>query len=130
MKEAVTTDAAPKAIGPYSQAVKAGGFVFCSGQIALDPTTGTVIEGGIVEQTEQVMKNVAGLLKASGCSFADVVRATVFLKSMSDFAAVNEVYGKYVAKGGAVPPSRSTVAVAGLPRDVLVEIDVIAITKN
>jgi 2-iminobutanoate/2-iminopropanoate deaminase len=101
-------------------------MVFVSGQIAIDPATGQVIEGGVPEQTERVMKNLSGVLAAAGTSLANVVRATVFLRSMSDFAAMNEVYGRYMTAGGAKPPSRSTVAVAGLPRDVLVEIDVIA----
>lgn len=126
MKKAIATDHAPKAIGPYSQAINANGFIFASGQIALDPASGQVIPGGVSEQTERVMQNIAAILTAAGTSLANVVRATVFLKSMSDFADMNEVYGKHMTANGAVPPSRSTVAVAGLPKDVLVEIDVIA----
>jgi 2-iminobutanoate/2-iminopropanoate deaminase len=126
MKEAIATDQAPKAIGPYSQAIKANGFLFASGQIAIDPATGQVIEGGISEQTERVMQNIAAILTKAGTNFANIVRATVFLKSMSDFTAMNEIYGKHMTANGAVPPARSTVAVAGLPRDVLVEVDVIA----
>ena len=126
MKQAVATDRAPKAIGPYSQAITSGGFLFASGQIALDPATGQIIEGGIAEQTEQVMKNLSQVLAAANLTFANVVKSTVFLKTMSDFAAMNEIYGRYVTADGATPPARSTVAVAGLPRDVLVEVDVIA----
>ena len=127
MKTAVKTANAPQAIGPYSQAVVANGLVFCSGQIALDPGSGIVVEGGIREQAERVMLNLKALLAEAGTDFSRVVRATVYLKTMSDFAAVNEIYGRYVTAGGAIPPSRSTVAVAGLPRDVLVEIDLIAL---
>ena len=126
MKEAIATEQAPKAIGPYSQAIKANGFLFASGQIAIDPATGQVIEGGISEQTERVMQNIAAILTKAGTNFGNIVRATVFLKSMSDFTAMNEIYGKHMTANGAVPPARSTVAVAGLPRDVLVEVDVIA----
>ena len=126
MKQVVATKSAPQAIGPYSQAIKANGFVFVSGQIAIDPATAQVIEGGVAEQTERVMKNLSAVLEAAGTSLANVVRATVFLRSMSDFATMNEVYGRYMTAQGANPPSRSTVAVAGLPKDVLVEIDVIA----
>jgi 2-iminobutanoate/2-iminopropanoate deaminase len=127
MKQAIATDRAPKAIGPYSQAVIAGGLLYASGQIALNPATGQIIDGGIAEQTEQVMKNLSQVLAAANLTFANVVKSTVFLKSMSDFAAMNEIYGRYVTSEGATPPARSTVAVAGLPRDVLVEVDVIAV---
>ncbi len=126
MKQAIATDRAPQAIGPYSQAIKANGFIFVSGQIPIDPATGQVIEGGIPQQTERVMKNLAAILAEAGTSLANVVRATVFLQSMSDFAAMNEVYGRHMTANGTVPPARSTVAVAGLPKDVLVEVDVIA----
>jgi 2-iminobutanoate/2-iminopropanoate deaminase len=119
----IATKNAPQAIGPYSQAVVAGGFLFSSGQIALDPATGNVVEGDIRVQTEQVLKNLAGVLAEAGTSFRHVVKTTVFLASMDDFAAMNEVYA--LAFGGH-RPARSTVAVQTLPRHVLVEIDVIA----
>jgi len=123
MAEVVATKDAPQAIGPYSQALKVGGFLFASGQIAIDPATGQVIEGDIAAQTERVMKNVAAILKAGGISLQRVVKTTVFLKSMGDFATMNEVYGKHF---GEHRPARSTVEVARLPKDVLVEIEVIA----
>jgi len=126
MKQVIATKQAPQAIGPYSQAIKANGFVFVSGQIPIDPATAQVIEGGVAEQTERVMKNLAAILESAGTSLANVVRATVFLRSMSDFAAMNEVYGRHMTANGANPPARSTVAVVGLPRDVLIEVDVIA----
>jgi 2-iminobutanoate/2-iminopropanoate deaminase len=121
--KAIQTDAAPRAIGPYSQAIVANGFVFCSGQIALDPATGQVIDGDVRAQTGRVMKNLAAVLAASGASFDRVVKTTIFLKDLSDFAAVNEVYGGYFT--GAVP-ARATVEVSRLPRDVRVEIDMVA----
>jgi 2-iminobutanoate/2-iminopropanoate deaminase len=121
---AVATPNAPKAIGPYSQAIKANGFVFVSGQVAFDPATGNLITGGIQEQTEQVMKNLTAILQAAGSSWEKVVKTSVFLKDMSEFTQMNEIYGKY--HHGA-PPARSTVEVARLPRDVSVEIDVIAL---
>jgi len=124
MREVIATPDAPKAIGPYSQAIKANGFLFTAGQVALDPATGQVVEGDVAAQTERVMKNLSAILKASGSGFDKVVRCTVFLKSMNDFAAMNEVYARYFASA---PPARSTVEVARLPKDVLVEIDVIAI---
>lgn len=123
-RDAVSTPNAPKAIGPYSQAIKANGFLFSSGQIALDPTTNNLIVGGIVEQTEQVLKNLTAILQAAGSSWEKVVKTTVFLKDMGEFGQMNEVYGK-VCKGA--PPARSTVEVARLPKDVAVEIDVIAL---
>jgi 2-iminobutanoate/2-iminopropanoate deaminase len=123
-REAVSTPNAPKAIGPYSQAIKANGFVFLSGQIALDPATGSLVAGGIEQQTEQVLKNIAAVLQAAGSSWEKVVKTTVFLKNMSEFGQMNEVYGKF-CKGA--PPARSTVEAARLPRDVAVEIDVIAL---
>ena len=123
-REVVETDAAPKAIGPYEQGIRSGGFVFTSGQIALDPKTGQLIEGGIALETEQVLKNLKSVLEAAGSSLDQVVKATVFLKNMSDFQAMNEVYGRYL---GSAKPARSTVAVAGLPKDALVEIDLIAL---
>jgi len=124
MRDVISTDDAPKAIGPYSQAIRAGGFLFTSGQVAIDPATQQVISGDVRVQTERVMKNLAGILKASGSSLEKVVRCTVFLKNMGDFAAMNEVYGRYFKQA---PPARSTVEVARLPKDVLVEIDVIAL---
>lgn len=124
MREVISTPDAPKAIGPYSQAIKAGGFVFTAGQVALDPATGQVVPGEIAAQTERVLKNLAAVLQAAGSGFDKVARCTVFLKSMSDFAAMNEVYGRYFT---AAPPARSTVEVARLPKDALVEIDLIAL---
>ena len=124
MKDIVQTDAAPKAIGPYSQAIKAGGFLFVSGQIPIDPTSGQFVSGGIAEQTEQVMKNLSALLESAGSGLERVVKATVFLADMDEFAAMNQVYGKYFASD---PPARATVEVARLPRDARVEIDVIAL---
>jgi len=124
MREAIATDDGPKAIGPYSQAIKANGFVFLSGQIALDPATQQLISGDVAAQTERVLQNLAGILTAAGSSLPQVVKTTVFLKNMSDFAAMNEVYGRYFTQA---PPARSTVEVARLPKDVLVEIDVIAL---
>ncbi len=123
MREVVTTKEGPQAIGPYSQAVRSNGFVFVSGQVAIDPATQQVITGDVAAQTDRVMKNLSGILKAAGSRLEKVVRSTVFLKNMSDFAAMNEVYAKYFT---AAPPARSTVEVARLPKDVLVEIDVIA----
>ncbi len=123
MREPVATKDAPQAIGPYSQAIKSGGLVFCSGQIALDPASGQVVAGDVAAQTERVLKNLAGVLKAAGSAMNKVVKTTVFLKSMGDFAAMNEVYGKHFQ---APFPARSTVEVARLPKDVLVEIDVVA----
>ncbi|HUN88856.1 MAG TPA: RidA family protein [Terriglobales bacterium] len=123
MTEAIATKEAPQAIGPYSQAIKAGGFIFSSGQIAIDPATGSVIEGDVAAQTERVLKNLTAVLAAAGSSLNKVVKTTVFLKSMGDFATMNEVYGKHF---GNHRPARSTVEVARLPKDVLVEIDVVA----
>ena len=124
MKTRVQTDAAPKAIGPYSQAIKANGLVFASGQIALDPATGQLVEGGIVEQTERVLNNLKGVLEAAGSSLDRVVKTTVFLADLSDFASMNEAYGRFF---GETPPARSTVEVSRLPRDARVEIDAIAL---
>jgi len=117
------TKNAPAPIGPYSQAVEVGGFLFCSGQIAIDPATGELNNGTVAEQTELVMKNVGAVLEAAGYSFDNVVKTTIFLTDMADFPAVNEVYGRYFKSA---PPARSTVAVAGLPRGVKVEIEVVA----
>jgi 2-iminobutanoate/2-iminopropanoate deaminase len=122
----VSTPDAPKAIGPYSQATKANGLIFASGQIAIDPATQQVINGDISAQTERVMKNISGILTAAGSELKNVLRCTVFLKSMDDFAAMNAVYGKYFDSN---PPARSTVEVSRLPKDVLVEIDVIALAE-
>lgn len=122
----VKTEHAPAAIGPYSQAIKAGGMVFAAGQIPLDPATGQMLSGGIQEQTERVLENVRAVLTAAGSSFEAVVKTTVFLKSMSDFAAMNEVYSRYFT---GVAPARSTVAVADLPRGALVEIECIALAE-
>ena len=124
MREVISTRDAPLAIGPYSQAIKANGFVFASGQVAIDPATQQVIVGDVAAQTDRVLKNVSSILNAAGTGLEKVVRSTVFLKNMSDFAAMNEVYGRYFS---AAPPARSTVEAARLPKDVLVEIDVIAL---
>lgn len=124
MKDIVATDRGPKAIGPYSQAVKANGFVFVSGQVAFDPATQQLVGGDIKQQTERVLENLKAIVTAAGSSFEKVVKCTVFLADMNEFAAMNEVYGKYFS---AAPPARSTVQVARLPRDVRVEIDVIAL---
>jgi 2-iminobutanoate/2-iminopropanoate deaminase len=123
MADVVATQDAPQAIGPYSQAVKAGGFLFSSGQIAINPATGQVIAGDVAAQTERVMKNLAAILKAAGLSLQRVVKTTVYMKSMGDFATMNEIYGRHF---GEHRPARSTVEVARLPKDVLVEIDVVA----
>jgi len=123
MADIVTTQDAPQAIGPYSQAIKAGGFLFSSGQIAIDPATGQVIQGDVAAQTERVMKNLAAILKAGGLGLNRVIKTTVYLKSMGDFATMNEIYGRHF---GEHRPARSTVEVARLPKDVLVEIDVVA----
>jgi 2-iminobutanoate/2-iminopropanoate deaminase len=127
MKEQVRTQGAPQAIGPYSQAVKSAGLLFASGQVALDPASGSIVSGGIVEQTERVMKNIAAVLEASGTSFDRVIKSTVFLKDMGDFAKMNEIYGRYVSGNGKIAPARSTVEVSRLPKDALVEIEVIAL---
>ncbi|MBP7600298.1 MAG: RidA family protein [Thermoflexales bacterium] len=123
-KTQVRTDSAPQAIGPYSQAIVAQGLVFCSGQIPLDPATGNVVEGGIDEQTHRVLKNLTAVVEAAGSTMAKVVKTTVFLQSMSDFAAMNAIYATYFP---APAPGRSTVEVARLPRSVLVEIECIAL---
>ena len=124
MKKIISTTDAPAAIGPYSQAIKAGGFVFVSGQVALDPRTGEFVPGGVSEQTEQVLKNLSAVLEASGSSLAKVVKTTVFLADMKDFAAMNEVYGRFFTNE---PPARATVAAAGLPKDARVEIELVAL---
>ena len=124
MKEVITTDRGPQAIGPYSQAVRANGFLFVSGQIALEPGTKQLVEGNIAVQTERVLQNLKGIVEAAGSSLEKVVKTTVYLKDMSEFAAMNEVYARYFT---ANPPARATVEVARLPRDVRVEIDLIAL---
>jgi 2-iminobutanoate/2-iminopropanoate deaminase len=126
MRSTISTPNAPKAIGPYSQAIRARGLVFVSGQVAIDPATQQVIEGDVAAQTERVMKNITAILASAETKLDQVVRTTVFLKNMNDFAAMNEVYGKHFATA---PPARSTVEVSRLPKDVLVEIDVIALTS-
>ena len=124
IRESISTDKAPKAIGPYEQAIKIGDFVYTAGQIPIDPQTGNLIAGTIAEQTRQVLENLKAVLEAAGSSLDKVIKATVFLKNIADFAALNEVYGEYLGKA---KPARSTVAVADLPRGALVEIDLIAI---
>ena len=127
MREIVATEAAPQAIGPYSQAVSIGNFVFTSGQIPIDPKTGAFVEGGIEEQTEQVLRNLSEVLRAAGASLEEVVKTTVFLADMNDFAAMNEVYGRYFSNE---PPARSTVQAARLPRDARIEIEVVAVRTS
>lgn len=124
MKEIITTERAPRAIGPYSQAVCAGNLVFTSGQIPLAPATGEFVGGGVREQTEQVLKNLSAVLKAAGAELDQVVKTTVFLADMNDFAAMNEVYGRFFTSK---PPARATVQAARLPRDARVEIEAIAV---
>jgi len=124
MRDVISTNDGPQAIGPYSQAIRANGFVFVSGQVAIDPATQQVISGDVGAQTDRVLKNLSAILKAAGTGLEKVVRSTVFLKNMGDFAAMNEVYGRYFTSA---PPARSTVEVARLPKDVLLEIDVIAL---
>ena len=126
VKKVVKTDAAPGALGPYSQAIVAGGVVYCAGQIPLDPATGNIVSGGVAEQTAQVLKNLRAVLKAAGSDLDRAVKTTVFLKSMDSFVAMNEVYGR-PEYFGSNPPARSTVEVARLPRDVMVEIEVVAV---
>jgi 2-iminobutanoate/2-iminopropanoate deaminase len=124
VREIIATEAAPQAIGPYAQAVSLGDLVFTSGQIPIDPKTGAFVEGGIAEQTEQVLRNLAEVLRAAGTNLEGVLKTTVFLVDMNDFAAMNEVYGRYFSNE---PPARSTVQAARLPRDARVEIDAIAV---
>lgn len=124
MKDIISTEKGPKAIGPYSQAVRANGFVFISGQVAFDPSTGQLIEGDIAKQTARVLDNLKAIAEAAGSSLDKAVKATVFLKDMNDFASMNEVYSRYFSHQ---PPARSTVEVARLPKDVRVEIDLIAL---
>ena len=124
MKEVISSDRGPKAIGPYCQAIRANGFIFVSGQIPLDPQTQQLVEGDVARQTERVLENLKGIVEAAGSSLNRVVKTTVYLKDLSDFPAMNEVYGRYFP---ASPPARATVEVARLPRDVLVEIELIAL---
>ncbi len=123
MRQIISTDKAPKAIGPYSQAVRAGGWLFASGQIPIDPATNQMITGDIKAQTERVMKNLGAILEAAGLSFAHAIKMTVYLKDMNEFPAMNEVYGRFFP---ADPPARATVEVARLPRDARIEIDLVA----
>jgi 2-iminobutanoate/2-iminopropanoate deaminase len=123
-KETVSTDKAPKAIGPYEQAIRVGDFIYVSGQIPLDPQTGSLVVGDIKAQTRRVMENLKAIVEAAGSSMDRIVKATVFLKNIGDFAAMNEIYAAYL---GTAKPARSTVAVADLPRGALVEIDLIAL---
>jgi 2-iminobutanoate/2-iminopropanoate deaminase len=125
-REPVQTDNAPRAIGPYEQAVKANGFIYTAGQIPIDPKTGNFVEGGITAQTRQVLENLKAVLEAGGSALDRVVKATVFLKNMADFAAMNDVYAQYL---GGAKPARSTVAVAELPRGALIEIDLVAVVQ-
>lgn len=122
-RTAISTTGAPAAIGPYSQAIEIDGFVFLAGQAALDPVTGVLVEGGIEPETERVMANLTAVLEAAGCAWSDVVKASIFLIDMADFAAVNAIYARYVSDP---PPARSTVAVAALPKGARVEIDLVA----
>ena len=126
MKKNIKTADAPQAIGPYSQAVESGGFVFVSGQIPLDPASGNLIQGDIRDQTRRIMENAGKILEAAGCTLADVVKSTIYLKDMNDFSAVNEVYGGYFPSD---PPARATVEVSRLPKDAAMEMDFIAVKK-
>lgn len=126
-KEIISTDKAPKAIGPYSQGIKAGGFIFVSGQIPLEPETGIVVTGDIDVQTERVLKNIAGVLEAAGSSLEGVVKTTVYLKDMADFPKFNECYAVFFPVN---PPARATVEVSRLPRDVRIEIDAVAVAGS
>ena len=127
VKQVIKTEQAPQAIGPYSQAIKAGGLVYVSGQIPIDPNTGHFSSGGIEEQTEQVMKNLSAVLQAAGSGLDRVVKTTVFLGDMEDFAAMNQVYGRFFASE---PPARATVQAAGLPRNAKVEIEAVALAPE
>jgi len=127
VRERIQTDKAPAAIGPYSQAIRAGGFVFVSGQIPIDPTTGEFVKGGVGEQTERVLQNLKAVLEAAGSSLDKIVKTTVFLADMKEFAQMNEVYAKFFAEA---PPARATVAAAGLPREARVEIEAVALVSE
>jgi len=124
MPDVISTDRGPRAIGPYSQAIRAGGFLFLSGQVSLDPATQQLVQGGIAQQTERVLENLKGILEAAGSSLDRVVKTTVYLKDMNDFSAMNEVYARYFPSA---PPARATVEVARLPKDARVEIELIAL---
>ena len=126
LREVIATDQAPRAIGPYSQAIRAGNLLFCSGQIPIDPATGEFVSGGVAEQTEQVMRNLSAVLKAGQSSLKQVVKTTVFLADMDDFTAMNDVYGRFFGEN---PPARATVQAARLPRDAKVEIEAIALIE-
>ena len=126
MKKVIATSEAPKAVGPYSQAVAVGNFLFCAGQIPLDPATGELVEGDVTAQTDRVLQNVAGVLRANGMTFANVVKSTVFMVDLANFAAMNAVYSKYFSEPF---PARSTIQVAGLPKGSQVEIEVIAVAE-
>lgn len=125
-KQAIATTAAPSAIGPYSQAIRSGNLIFTAGQIALDPATGNIVAGGISEQTARVLENLKAILESAGSSLDRAVKATVFLKDFNDFAAMNAVYANYLGGEGRVAPARSTVEVSRLPKDALVEIELVA----
>ena len=125
-KTAISTQQAPAAIGPYAQAIRVGDTLYTSGQVGLDPATGVMVSGGIEAQTTRVLENLKAVLAEAGLDMEHVVKTTVFLKDMKDFAAMNAIYATYLAPSGVVPPARSTVAVAGLPKDALVEVEVIA----
>ena len=127
MKKIVSTSEAPAAIGPYSQAVRSGRFLFCSGQIPLDPKSGQIVSGDIAAQTRRVLDNIAAVLRAEGLSFDSVVKTTIFLTDLNDFQVVNEIYGSYFKQD---PPARSTVQVSALPKDANVEIEVIAVADE
>jgi 2-iminobutanoate/2-iminopropanoate deaminase len=125
-KSVVSTSSAPAAIGPYSQGIRAGNFLFTAGQAALDPATGQLVSGGITEQTVRTLENLKAVVEAAGSSLAKVVKATVYLKDMADFAAMNAIYAQYLAPEGVTPPARTTIEAARLPKDALVEIELIA----
>ena len=127
MKQIISTDRAPRAIGPYSQAVRVGNLIFASGQIPIDPATGEFVAGGIAEQTEQVMRNLRAVFEAAGAELSQVIKTTVFLADMDDFTAMNEVYGRFFSENS---PARATVQAAGLPRDARVEIEAIAVVED
>ena len=126
-RHAVSTSGAPAAIGPYSQGISTAGLVFCSGQIGLDPATGTLVEGGVEAQAERALRNLAAVLDAAGCSFGDVVKTTLFLADIADFTSVNAVYGRFMPDP---PPARSTFAVGALPKGALVEVEAIAVRPD
>jgi 2-iminobutanoate/2-iminopropanoate deaminase len=127
LKKQIQTAEAPAAIGPYSQAIRAGSFIFYSGQIPLDPSSGALVSGGIEEQTRQVLANMRAMLRASGCDFSDVIKTTIYLTDLADFATVNQIYGECFAE---VPPARACVQVAALPKGAMIEIEWIATVKQ